>query len=671
MADDKIGALMHGLPVASESNVFPVIPDTDSFLLVPKSNDDGGNKADHHSLMTKDHGGVATLTNDDVTGHQAKRRFSTGDVAVPYTNVEILSRYLAAASKGSYHGYCKNGMGNEEDHEDEEADSSSTMKMFNNTLGKDHHDVLWNTAATLMERRKKMSPAKITAPSSTIGSYKIDSASNREELVSPLLAKKDNGHSPSRSGIGLATSPKPHRHVSYSGLIRRDNVSPFTKSRNPSLSKIGPPSSSTSQLGVDSHKSSQNPRRRSVSVSKVRTTSSELGISSTSSSLKPKKSETLVSPAQRRGVSMSKLAPSSSERSPTHHLVQRRSMLPGTKENRKVQPSSVGRSNTQQNRTERIGKVVEHNKSVSSSSPAKHKFLRRQTISEHVSSSTKRPTTTRLSNGHLKDIEHNNRVKKAEADEQSVKEVVKAKITAEKYLPLVSSSSSKHEPHKITQSSTMKVLKRTKYVQEYRNLRRTRARSVKSEPMGVKSKDMHSVNSSTESCETDLVLDQNALERIQESMGTTTTTTSSISTARRTSTRSGAINSGDHKEKQPKKLKSRPGRVIEFKYEITSPRRLKFKRTTLRHHDNSSSLSKVDIKYELLRKAEGIELTELDAIEEAGLRQQDIHEEKISEETTSDQLTIGDRKSKVKALVGAFESLITVQDSNKVPIVSE
>ncbi|CAN1151942.1 hypothetical protein LINPERPRIM_LOCUS28617 [Linum perenne] len=648
-------SLLHGLPVASKRNIFPMIPDTDSFLLVPKGNDDdcGGaiKNDDHDPLMIKD---------DD----KVVRRFSTGDVTVPYTNVGILSTYLAAASKGSYHNYSRYGM------RDEETDLE---KMFNDTLGKEQHpDMLWSTAATLMERRKNNNkksmsgPIHVTTPSSCVGISKIDPPSYSGGTLYP----KDNGHSPSRSEIGVAVTSKPQRHGYSSAWRRVDAASTSTRSMNPSLSKLRQPpsSSSASQLGVEIHRSSsQISRRRSVSVSRVERPSSSankfsiLSKANTSSSSEVGISSALYNPRPK------KLAPNSSSvkdiEASTHHSSLRRSSLlqkcSGAKDDRKVQiarkmPSSAGGRFITENRTEqRRLEVVKPAK--------KHEFSRRQTASDHVNSSSPK-RATRVSSGekgdnHKKSVYH---VKQAEAYHDD-KEVVKAKITAEKSsVPLVYSSfsPSKNEPNKNTQSrspaSTMKVLKRAKHAQEYKNLRRTRARSVKSEPMGgvKQSKDLHSVISSTESCETDYVFERRSMERIQgPRSGTTTTTTS---TTRRTSTMHGALSIGDQ-QKQPKKLKARPARVVEFKYEITSPRKLMFKRKTPRHFDNSSStLAKVDIQYEVLRKAEtifengGNELTEADVdvdadAEEARLRQ----EEKI----------ISDRKSKVKDLVGAFESL--------------
>ncbi|CAI0560434.1 unnamed protein product [Linum tenue] len=183
----------------------------------------------------------------------------------------------------------------------------------------------------------------------------------------------------------------------------------------------------------------------------------------------------------------------------------------------------------------------------------------------------------------------------------------------------------------------------------------------------ARSKDCHSVVSSTESCETDLVLEQKALDRV---------ITSRTSNRR---TRRGTILSIGNRDEQPRKLHFRPGRVIEFKPEITSlPRRLKFKRRAPR---SDSSQSKVEVTSGVLRKGGGRRegpprRVEFMDTEKVVLRHQDMQGEKVLQasqnnviEETASKL-VEDRKSKVKALVGAFESLLTLQDSKPVPTIS-
>ncbi|KAF9671468.1 hypothetical protein SADUNF_Sadunf12G0050900 [Salix dunnii] len=84
------------------------------------------------------------------------RRYSTGDIAIPYTRVKILSRYLAS-STGSCHDYCKYGIKNDS----ETKTSNPILKRITEKQGRETKKTV-----TLAERRTTFSVASIPFPGS-------------------------------------------------------------------------------------------------------------------------------------------------------------------------------------------------------------------------------------------------------------------------------------------------------------------------------------------------------------------------------------------------------------------------------------------------------------------------------------------------------------------------
>ncbi|CAN1839768.1 hypothetical protein LINPERHAP1_LOCUS35861 [Linum perenne] len=777
------------LPMTSDTNVCPAILDTDSYLQAPKDKDshptDNGNKDE--SLVTDD----GTTTNEK---HGHVRRFSTGNIAIPYTKVKILSRYLASSPGASCHDYCKYGMRKEGDNQEEtnhhhhHHHSSTLMKRFNDALGKGHQ--MFKHTTSLIERRKKRSihvlPTK-TAPLSFDSPKKMDSPSriskrgaastNSKAVHSPRRSNSDvsrnnNGGGGVRSRLNsssssalavIGTSPKLESKLNSSSasalavvgtspkLESKRDVTPFAKSRL-TLSKLG--ASYGSELGFDASPNYEK-SRRSKSVPRVETSSSssssapqfdrlpilskiyssspkivsEVGVSSPLINPKFQRIEAFISPIHRRRGSMTKLSISSSVKE-VEGLNSKTS--PGSKKSPLPRSLSSKEDNTKEHRSKKqealvLSPVGGLRKSKSSivrieqkssgdeqqklagketvTSPARHKFLRRQSISEPLRSPPlKKKLTTRTENikpviSHLKEVHQPNNVKKVVEESEKTKEqkgpeekktivnvakTVKAANATEKRTQLASPT--KHEANKSitkSKSSTRKLFKRAKNVcqtplfhEKYKILRRTGARSVASEPMG-ESNDCLSVISSTDSCETDHVLEQKAMERVLASRFGTSTR----------GTRRRAFNIGGHKDEQPRKLKFRPGRVIEFKSEINSPRRLKFKRRSVPRKGGSPQ-SSVGMMFGVLRKTGGRResnnhrvqfAADVDAAavaEKVVLRHQEMHQEKGSQAPLNNVIEeaasklVEDRRSKVKALVGAFESLMTLQDSKPTSTVS-
>lgn len=130
-----------------------------------------------------------------------------------------------------------------------------------------------------------------------------------------------------------------------------------------------------------------------------------------------------------------------------------------------------------------------------------------------------------------------------------------------------------------------------------------------------------------------------------------------------------------NKDDQPRKLRFRRGKIVEIISENNGPRRLKFRRGRVLGENQN-------LKADGRRVPErgGVDDDSVDAIpdsEKVVLRHQNVHGKKdaqglfnnVIEETASK--LVETRKSKVKALVGAFETVISLQDikpsANSVP----
>ncbi|KAJ8749994.1 hypothetical protein K2173_013909 [Erythroxylum novogranatense] len=129
-----------------------------------------------------------------------------------------------------------------------------------------------------------------------------------------------------------------------------------------------------------------------------------------------------------------------------------------------------------------------------------------------------------------------------------------------------------------------------------------------------------------------------------------------------------------HKDEQPVKLHFRRGKVVEIQSAHDGPRKLKFRRGRVLGDDQTL---KAGARISFRRKvAEGITNEKKSDAEKVTLRhQEDVHRRKdaqglfnnVIEETASK--LVESRKSKVKALVGAFETVIYLQDGKPSPNV--
>ncbi|CAN1163022.1 hypothetical protein LINPERHAP2_LOCUS24797 [Linum perenne] len=135
---------------------------------------------------------------------------------------------------------------------------------------------------------------------------------------------------------------------------------------------------------------------------------------------------------------------------------------------------------------------------------------------------------------------------------------------------------------------------------------------------------------------------------------------------KRWSRRKGVVSSEGQDDPQPVKLRFRRGKVIEIKSENEGPRRLKFRK---RRYLGKDQTLKVEsrVSYQDRGDEGEVKRSEGDS-EKVVLRHQDVDGKKdgqglfnnVIEETASKLAET--RKSKVKALVGAFETVISLQD---------
>lgn len=137
----------------------------------------------------------------------------------------------------------------------------------------------------------------------------------------------------------------------------------------------------------------------------------------------------------------------------------------------------------------------------------------------------------------------------------------------------------------------------------------------------------------------------------------------------RTRPRKNGIVSTRGPESTARKLSSRKGKVLEQRHVISSPRRPKFRRT----HFSDSKICKAETAKSSLKKTkvdvdEGEINVEESESEKVIVKSEDLEEKKVEQnllnemiEETRNKLPES-RKSKVKALAGAFETVISVQN---------
>ncbi|KAF8399553.1 hypothetical protein HHK36_015420 [Tetracentron sinense] len=129
----------------------------------------------------------------------------------------------------------------------------------------------------------------------------------------------------------------------------------------------------------------------------------------------------------------------------------------------------------------------------------------------------------------------------------------------------------------------------------------------------------------------------------------------------------GATIHPEDKDYPPRKLNFRRGKVIDLKSEINGPRRLRFKQgRVLGDNQNDKGDSR---RRSFRRRREVVDSDSNGTSEKVVLRHQDVQGKRdaqglfnnVIEETASK--LVETRKSKVKALVGAFETVISLQES--------
>ncbi|KAB5531915.1 hypothetical protein DKX38_018585 [Salix brachista] len=143
---------------------------------------------ENDSVFPQHENGSSTLeiseNNKPEGGHA--RRYSTGDIAIPYTRVRILSRYLAS-STSSCHDYCKYGIKND-------SETKTSNPILKRITEKQCRETRKNVA--LAERRRTFSVASIPFPASkrhnssvpVVIGRKVSSSTKKKIVLSEQLS---------------------------------------------------------------------------------------------------------------------------------------------------------------------------------------------------------------------------------------------------------------------------------------------------------------------------------------------------------------------------------------------------------------------------------------------------------------------------------------------------
>ncbi|CAK7323259.1 unnamed protein product [Dovyalis caffra] len=203
----------NGTDVIRGRSSMSVIPVNDSVFLIHDS--------DSTSLIPEnDSSTIAIPENTEPRGGH-ERRYSTGDIAIPYTRVKILSRYLAS-STGSCHDYCKYGI----KHDPETKKSNPMLKRITENQGRDMKETV-----TLSERQRTFPSPRSKRHNSgvpVVTGRKVSSLTNKEivpsrQLSLPLKVKSDVGE---KKKVAPPTLPS-----SVKKVLMRPIVSVFPKRR--------------------------------------------------------------------------------------------------------------------------------------------------------------------------------------------------------------------------------------------------------------------------------------------------------------------------------------------------------------------------------------------------------------------------------------------------------
>ncbi|KAJ6672527.1 hypothetical protein OIU85_013826 [Salix viminalis] len=182
---------------------------------------------ENDSVFPQHENGSSTLeiseNNKPEGGHA--RRYSTGDIAIPYTRVKILSRYLASSSS-SCHDYCKYGIKND-------SETKSSNPILKRITEKQCRETRKTVA--LAERRRTFSVASIPFPASkrhnssvpVVIGRKVSSSTKKKIVLSEQLSLpvkiKDAGEKKVLVRPTLSSSVKKAVSVIPKHSVKRDS----------------------------------------------------------------------------------------------------------------------------------------------------------------------------------------------------------------------------------------------------------------------------------------------------------------------------------------------------------------------------------------------------------------------------------------------------------------
>lgn len=597
MTEEKIDMIpeIDPAPMFLESDYLPVIQESDSILLIPES--------DSASLVPES-APTQVISEGAESRNGHVRRYSTGNIGIPYKSVKILSRYLAA-STGSCHDYCKYG----EMRQDLET-KTTTSPRLEKVMEKQGKGQYMGKTVTLAEGKKKLAVSFTYSLSSKI--QKPDNPFvSKKEISSPTMKETVLLKQFSSPLNGLYPKPKP--------ILSKSSTLPI---KEHSSSKEDGESQENKEMGtclVNSH---------GPSISREQT---KLRRSKDKTSLLDEKNA-----SSRGSVSLPALR--------SVKKVFRRSIVSSSpkRPEKRVSITNTGKFK----RLKGVSRLKDHS--------GVGKFESEQPSSEDVSKKS------------LHSIESN----------AKNKTII---LTPNSDCSPSSSSFHKHKslkhsqkgisPVQISSPSAEKILRRTQYgnhvSQSPKSSENISLRRTKQGPHVIQSSISSLASSSThgdtfsEHYKTDI-----------ENRTMNAKVESSITPKK------GEVVSTKDNSSNARKLNFRAGRVIEVHPVINSPRRLKFRRRFL----SDSQIDMVEITESSSKNAgivtdDGGTNVANSECEKVVLKHQDV-ERKTAEQNLLNNMIeetaielVKTRKSKVKALVGAFETVISLQDAKPLSTV--
>ncbi|KAJ9163563.1 hypothetical protein P3X46_023214 [Hevea brasiliensis] len=640
MTEEKIYAI-------PEHDPTPMIPASDSLLVIQES--------DSISLIPETYSASVVPESDTpvvLEGTEPKdghvQRYSAGNIGIPYKSVKILSRYLAA-STGSCHDYCKYG-------QRQDLETKTTSNSILETImerqgeGQDMGKVL-----TLGERKKKLAVNYVSSRGSGIQNPDI-----------PVISKKEVSSSGKKDTVLLKQRSLPVKEV--------DTRSRPVLLKSPSL-PIKEHLSSKEYGEIQENKSSTKKetvllKKRSLPVKEVDARLRPMLPKSPSLRIKEHLSGKEYGEIQENkemGTSLVTSYGASSSREQTE----------------------LGRANEMKNSVLDGKKVLAQ--ATASSLYALHSV--KKVFTRPIASLSPKRSEKRVSNmntekfkslkgvSHLKDRSNVGKAESEQPSNESVPEKTshvtelntenKALTQHSDRSPSLSSfhrdKNLKHDQKRISPVQLSlpfagKILRRTQCgIHVSRSPKFSESKSLRLNKRGI-----HVAGSSISSLSSSK---SNHDGTFSEDPETSIDNIVNAKVEPRNKPRNRGVVKTKDTDSPARKLTFRKGKVLELPPVISSPRRLKFRRRNL----IDSQIGKVEATESTIKNTEicvdeGDPNVGKSKSKKVVLKRKDVKGQKVEQNLLNDMIEetanklAKSRKSKVKALVGAFETVISLQD---------